>query len=100
MSDIRPDGGAPEIVDEQSASQGRKGWGVRRVLAISLVLIVVVFGIIYAINAPGLSTHHGAGGQSGVVSHADANSFHAPEPAPKPAPANGVAGEANQPTPH
>lgn len=102
MSDTGPNGrGEPRVVGEQEASQGRKGWGVRRVLVLSLVLIVVAFGVIYLVHAPGFSTNHGSGGQSGVTTHQEADSFHAPEPAPKPAPANGSAlSSSNQPTPH
>ncbi len=102
MSDIGPNGPAePQVVGEQNASQGRKGWGVSRILAVSLVLIVVAFFVIYLVHAPGFSSHHGSGGQSGVTNHQEANVFHAPEPAPKPAPANGTAlSSSNQPTPH
>lgn len=97
----RGQGPAPEVVSSREAAQGRRGTGVFRILLISLALIVIVFVVIYALYAPKLSTHHGAGGESGVTSHVEANTFHAPEPGPKPAPANGSAeSSSNQPTPH
>ena len=91
---------APEILTETEATQSVRGTGLFRVLAISLALVVVVLFGLYALNARRLSTNGGAGGQSGVTSHAQSDSFNAPEPAPKPDPANGTANSANTPTPH
>ena len=90
----------PEILTAEEATGAQRGTGMSKMLAVSLVLIVVAFAVIYFVFAPGLSTNKGAGGQSGIISHDQANSFNAPEPAPKPAPVNGVAGAADQPTPH
>lgn len=85
----------PEVLTPREASQGRKGTGVLRILIISLVLVVIVLFGLFALHGTQLSTNHGAGGQSGIVSHAQANSFHAPEPAPKPNVANGTANSSN-----
>lgn len=46
------DGPAIEVGD---AKQGRRGLHILWVLLISLGLIVIIFGIIYAVQAPGLS---------------------------------------------
>lgn len=82
---------APEVVSQRDASQGRRGTGVFRILIVSLSLAVIVLFGLFALHGRRLSTNHGAGGQAGIVSHAQANVFHTPEPAPKPNVANGTA---------
>ena len=39
----------PTRLDQQDARQGRSGVGVRNVLVGGLVLIIVAFGVIYAV---------------------------------------------------
>tara|TARA_R110002167_G_scaffold145071_8_gene335953 strand:+ start:96 stop:404 length:309 start_codon:yes stop_codon:yes gene_type:complete len=43
------------VVEEHNVKQGRKGFRILWVLIISMVLIVAIFAVIYAVRAPGLS---------------------------------------------
>jgi hypothetical protein len=73
MSDMHPDLNATE------ARQGRRGLHVLWILVISTALIVIIYGIIWLMNAGPLSDKHG----SGQADPAAAATYSAPEPAPK-----------------
>lgn len=73
MSDSHPD------LNETDARQGRRGRHVLMILVVSLGLIVVIYGIIWLMNAGPLSNKHG----SAQADPAAAATYSAPAPAPK-----------------
>src|SRR4051812_32942711 len=73
MTDSHPD------LNATDARQGRRGMHVVWILVISLALIVVIYGIIWLMNAGPLSTRHG----SAQADPQAAATYTAPEPAPK-----------------
>ena len=59
-----------------NAAQGRRGTHTLRVLAASLLLVVLVLFGLYFMNRPHLNTNGGAGGSSGTNNANAAAEFH------------------------
>lgn len=76
--------GAGVEVSGRQAAQGRSGSRTFVILIVSTLLIVVAMFGIYFLHLGALSTHKGAGPESGVTNHTEADMFHTPPPSPKP----------------
>jgi hypothetical protein len=55
MTNVTPSGDHGPAVDATQARQGRPGKPVLLVLVVSLALVVIAFGVIWALHAPGFA---------------------------------------------
>ncbi len=71
-----------QVQSEFRAKQGRTGWRILAILAISLVLAVAALFGLWGLHAPQLAKP-GVHGSSQTTSPADANRFNTAEPSPR-----------------
>jgi hypothetical protein len=95
MSDVTPttrppvnDAGDGQVISETSVKQGRKGYTVFAVLAVSTVLAAILLFGIWGLHAGQLSN---AGAASKASRAAASQSFTTPESAPRQTPGPGSA---------